>query len=93
MKMLHSLALLTGIFAASATAFAEDSAPKSTDNYPLTTCVVSGEKLGEMDKPYIYKYEGREVRFCCKHCLKDFNKDPQKYMKKLDEAEKKAAKK
>ena len=57
--------------------------------YPLTTCVVSGEKLGEMGAPFVHKHNGREVRFCCKGCLKDFNKDPQKYLKAITDAEKK----
>lgn len=56
------------------------------DTYPLTTCVVSGEKLGEMGEPYIMQHEGREVRFCCKNCRKDFLKEPAKYLKLLDEA-------
>lgn len=56
--------------------------------YPLKTCVVSDEKLDSMGDPYVYKHEGREVKFCCKSCLKDFKKDPAKYLKKLDAAEK-----
>lgn len=61
--------------------------------YPLTTCVVSDEKLGgDMGDAYIHKYEGKEVQLCCKSCLKDFKKDPAKYMKKLSDAEKKADK-
>jgi YHS domain-containing protein len=60
--------------------------------YPLTTCVVSGDKLGEMGEPYLYKYKDREIKFCCKNCVKDFNKDPKKYVKKLEEAEAKAKK-
>ncbi len=56
------------------------------DTYPLTTCVVSGEKLGEMGEPYIFQYEGREVRFCCKKCRKDFLKEPATYLKKIDDA-------
>ena len=66
-------------------------APAKADKakaYPLTTCVVSGEKLGEMGKPVIVKHEGREVQLCCKDCVKDFTKDPAKFLKKLDEAEK-----
>ena len=56
-------------------------------NYPLDTCVVSGEKLGgDMGDPYIYNYEGHEVRFCCKDCVKDFQKDPEKYLKAIDDA-------
>jgi YHS domain-containing protein len=57
--------------------------------YPLTTCVVSGEKLdGEMGKPYVFTHQGREIKLCCKSCLKDFNKEPEKYLKQLDEGEK-----
>ena len=57
--------------------------------YPLKTCVVSGEKLDSMGKPFIYDHEGREVRFCCKNCVKDFKKEPAKYLKLLDAAGKK----
>ena len=59
--------------------------------YPLKTCVVSGEKLGAMD-PYVFVYKGREIKLCCKDCLKDFNKAPAKYVKKIEEAEAKAKK-
>jgi YHS domain-containing protein len=58
------------------------------DAYPLTTCVVSGESLGDHGDPYVMKHQGREVRFCCKDCRKDFLKDPAKYLKKIDDAEK-----
>ena len=72
---------------ASATAFAADE-PAKKDTYPLTTCVVSGEKLGgDMGKPVIFNYEGREIRFCCPGCVKTFKKNPEKYLKILDEAE------
>lgn len=61
--------------------------------YPLTTCVVSGDKLedGDMGPPinFVYKQEGkpdRLVRFCCKGCIKDFKKDPAKYLKMIDDA-------
>jgi hypothetical protein len=58
--------------------------------YPMTTCIVSGDKLGEMGSPvdYVYKQPGkpdRLVRFCCKDCIADFEKDPVKYLQKLDE--------
>lgn len=62
--------------------------------YPLTTCVVSGEKLGgDMGKPYVFTHEGREIKLCCKSCLKDFKKDPAKYLKKFDAAGKQPAEK
>jgi len=55
--------------------------------YPLKTCVVTDEKLGEMGDAYVYVYEGREIKFCCKGCLKDFKKEPAKYIKKIEKAE------
>lgn len=60
--------------------------------YTLKFCVVSGDKLGEMGKPYVFTNGNREIKFCCKSCLKDFNKDPGKYIKKIEEAEAKARK-
>ncbi|SPE55238.1 conserved exported hypothetical protein [Verrucomicrobia bacterium] len=60
--------------------------------YILKTCVVSGEKLDGMGEPYVYKYKDREIKFCCKDCQKDFDKNPAKYIKKLEEAEKAAKK-
>ena len=60
--------------------------------YTLKTCAVSGEKLGEMGKPYVFTHEGREIKLCCKDCYKDFKKEPAKYVKKIEEAEAKAKK-
>lgn len=61
--------------------------------YPLQTCVVSGEKFGgDMGKPHVFTYQNREIKLCCKSCLKDFNKEPAKFIKKLEEAEKSEAK-
>jgi YHS domain-containing protein len=58
--------------------------------YPLSTCVVSGDKLGEMGKPLDRVYGNRLVRFCCADCPKDFNKDPRTYLKMIDDAIQKA---
>jgi YHS domain-containing protein len=66
---------------------AEDAAPEASDSYPLKTCVVSGEPLGEMGEPYVHVHEGTTVKFCCKSCLKDFNADPDKYIAIIKEAE------
>jgi YHS domain-containing protein len=60
--------------------------------YTLKICIVSGEKLGEMGDAFGFKYEGREIKFCCQGCVKDFKKDPAKYVKKIEEAEAKARK-
>ena len=65
---------------------AKSEEPAKGHDYPLTTCVVSDEKLGEMGDPFVFQHEGTEVRLCCKKCLDKFNKDPEKYMKKIEEA-------
>ena len=51
--------------------------------YPINTCIVSGEKLGEMGKPFVFVYQGQEIKLCCKDCKKKFDKDPATYLKKL----------
>lgn len=101
MKLTH--VLLTATLLAAPAAFAADAkqpapAAQAKADYPLTTCVVSDEKLGGMGDAveYIYKEAGkpdRLVKFCCKDCIADFEKEPAKYLKKLDEAAAKAAKK
>ena len=58
--------------------------------YPLTTCVISGDKIGEMGKPFVFVYEGQEVKLCCKDCKKKFDADPAAAMKKIQEAAGKA---
>lgn len=83
------LAVLAALTLSAPAVFAAEAKVDKPDTYPLKTCVVSGEKLGEMGKPYVYQHEGREVRFCCKGCLKDFQKDPAKYLKKMEEEAKK----
>ena len=55
--------------------------------YLLKTCPVSGDKLGEMGKPYVFEFEGREIKLCCKSCLKDFKKDSAKFIKQIEKAE------
>ena len=63
-------------------------APAKPDTYPLDTCVVEDSKLDSMGKPYVFQYKGREVRFCCKGCKKGFLKNPEMYLKKIDDAAK-----
>ena len=63
--------------------------PKEVKPYPLKTCVVSGEKLDSMGKPYVFTNGTQEVKLCCKDCLKDFKKDPTKFAKKIEDANKK----
>ena len=66
--------------------------------YPIDTCVVSGEKLSDHGDSKrtdaIYREAGkpdRLVRFCCKGCTDDFEKNPAKFLKLIDEAAAKKA--
>lgn len=54
--------------------------------YPLTTCPISGEALGEMGRPVDVVVQGRLVRLCCGGCLKDLTADPAKAITDLDRA-------
>ena len=91
MKSFLRFSLLTLVAAAATLALsvrADDtnSVPKQDK---LATCPVSGEKLdGDMGKPYIFVYQGQEVKLCCPGCKKDFDKDPAKYMAKVRAADK-----
>jgi YHS domain-containing protein len=96
MKMTNyfaTLVLVAGLFAAPFTLLADDTKPEKKPDKKLvpdklTTCPVSGEKLGDMGKPVVFEYKGQEVKLCCKGCKPDFDKDPAKYMKKIREADK-----
>lgn len=55
-----------------------------------TTCPVSGEKLE--DKDSYLDYKGRRIYFCCGKCVKEFEKDPAKYLAKLPGGESKMSK-
>jgi YHS domain-containing protein len=68
------------------TSTAASTSAEAKSDYPIDTCVVSGEKLGEHGKVVKLEHEGREVAFCCQSCVKDFKADPAKYLKKLDDA-------
>ena len=58
----------------------------NTQPYPLKVCVVSGKALDSMGKPYVFTHEGQEVKLCCDGCLKDFKKEPAKFLKKIADA-------
>lgn len=58
-------------------------APDKPKPYPLKKCLVSDEPLDEWDDLQTIVYQGQEMKFCCKMCLKKFNKDPEKYLEML----------
>jgi hypothetical protein len=95
MKTLKTITATILIAAFAAVPLASFAGPKKDEKskkpYPLDTCIVSGEKL-EKDgmKTFTFSHEGQEIKLCCKSCLKKFNAEPAKYMKKMQEAQAKA---
>jgi YHS domain-containing protein len=87
-KLISFSALLAVALAALSLRAGEE--PPKVKPYPLTTCAVCGMKLGDMGKPYVFEYQGREIKVCEKPEEATFKKDPAKYLKKVDEAEAKA---
>jgi YHS domain-containing protein len=47
-------------------------------------CPVTGEKIGEETKA-AYEYNGKVYNFCCPMCISSFKKNPEKYIKKIEE--------
>lgn len=96
-KHILTAVLLTGLAAGVLSARADDKhehADKKAKPYPLAKCVVSDEKFeGSEMKPHEFVYEGQTIKLCCKSCLKDFNKEPAKYLKKIEEEAKKTPEK
>lgn len=48
-------------------------------------CPVSGEYIGDMKNPMQYEYKGKIYNFCCPACVGAFKKDPEKYIKIVQE--------
>jgi len=61
-------------------------ADSQRETYPLDTCVVSGEKLGEMGDPYEVVIANRLIRLCCEDCVEKLEAEPVRYLNILDEA-------
>ncbi|MEM7602386.1 MAG: hypothetical protein AAF357_13335, partial [Verrucomicrobiota bacterium] len=63
-------------------AMTEEPATGKSD-YPLTTCVVSGEALGSMGTPVEVVHNGVKVKLCCKSCIDDFKATPEVFVAKV----------
>jgi YHS domain-containing protein len=55
---------------------------EATEPKAQTKCPVLG---GEIDKSVYVDHGGKRIYFCCEMCIDKFKKDPEKYMKKLEE--------
>ena len=84
MKALLLVVATAALLAGCSTTESQTASTAGAKPYPLKTCIVSGDKLGEMGSPIVKVYNGQEVKFCCKDCVKDFEKEPSKYLTKLD---------
>jgi YHS domain-containing protein len=62
---------------------ADPPAEKKKDVKAQETCPVEG---GKIDRAVFKEYDGKRVYFCCKDCIAAFDKDPAKYVKKLEDA-------
>ena len=87
MKCLRALLLLALVCASGC--LATDKKAAQPKPYVLTMCLVSDEKLAKGDPTFLYK--GREIKVCCEGCVKDFQKEPEKYLKLIEAAEQKLA--
>lgn len=67
----------------STTAAGTTTAGASVKPYPLTTCIVSDNKLGSMGPIVTKVYKDQEVKFCCKPCVAEFEAEPAKFLAKL----------
>lgn len=92
--ILGSLTAVLALLALTSVAQAETKKETKAKPYTLDTCIVSDEKLDSDPgmKSYAFVHGDQEFKLCCKSCLKDFNKNPGKFVKKLKDAEAKKAK-
>lgn len=74
------IALTLAAFAAGGVWAGEPEA--AAEGKPQTTCPVLG---GNINKQVYADYKGKRIYFCCQGCDAEFKKDPEKYMKKLEE--------
>ncbi len=56
-------------------------------DYPLDTCIVSGEELGgDMGDVIAYEVGGQEIQLCCEGCVDEFKESPEKFLAKIKAA-------
>jgi YHS domain-containing protein len=85
------LAALLSLAAATVAVLAKDQPTTQPTTAPATTqpdakpvnkfCAV--DRDNEIDPRVTTVYQGKVIGFCCRDCIKDFQKDPEKYVKGL----------
>jgi len=94
LKLFSALFAALFIIAATGDVFADDcegcsgcskkSVEKAEQKVELksqTTCPVMG---GAIQKETFVDYNGKRIYFCCTPCVEEFNKNPEKYLDKLE---------
>jgi len=61
------------------------SSGSSVKAYTSKDCIVTDNELGSMGEVITKVYGDQEVKFCCKPCIKKFEKDPEKYLQRMNE--------
>ena len=77
-----SLLIAAAVFLAGCASYDDRPVAAGVRPYPGNTCIVSGDKF-DHGKPVVKVVNGQQVKFCCDDCVKDFEKDPAKYLTKL----------
>ena len=96
MRKLSFLTLVSVCFLSASVLMAEDKpADKKADQKTDTKAVEKGPAINKfcaveggdhtVDADVYTIYKGQKIGFCCKDCVKDFESDPDTYMKKLKE--------
>lgn len=75
-------ALATGFLASCATGGGTASLGGAKP-YPLKTCIVTDNDLDSMGDTQTIVHEGQVVKFCCEPCVGKFEKNPAKFLGKL----------
>lgn len=66
--------------------------PKGPTTRPAATQPAAGKPINKfcavesdnkIDPKITYVYKGKTIGFCCKDCIEDFQKDPDRYMRGL----------
>jgi len=82
-RTLFALVAALGLGVA-AYAVAQEDPRAAGDNYPVDMCPVMNVKIDSKGSPVVKQIEGRTVKVCCARCAGAFEKDPEKFHKKLD---------
>lgn len=90
-KLSLTLALIGGVILSSSCAMNHIPQPSKEElakakPYPLDICLVIERPLSETPRTYTKIYKGQQVKFCCTHCVKAFEANPDVFMHKVTKA-------